>query len=138
MSDKILDLGSVEIMPNTIKAEYYSDLKAEIEKLGEGWEMSVYGISRYLMSMSKEFKIKEQIIGKYGYELISEIEIIADIANRSKTLIIEEDDDIKKFINGEYAIGHDGDGNDYKVNRNSSNVIDYNIEKSIFFVSRNK
>jgi hypothetical protein len=141
MSDEILDLGLFEIMPNTIKAEYYSDLEKEIEKLGEGWEMSVYAISKYLMSMSKELKIKEHIIGKYGYEFISQIEVIIDNDYGGKPLIIGDDEEIKKFMyedEDEYAIGYDGDGNDYEVIRGGSNVLHYEIEKGIYFVWRKK
>jgi hypothetical protein len=141
MRDEILDLGLFEIMPNTIKAEYYSDLKKEIEKLGEGWEMSVYAISKYLMSMSKELKIKEHIIGKYGYEFISQIEVIIDNDYGGKPLIIEDDEDIKKFMDEdekEDAIGWDQNGNDYEVSRFSSNVLHYEIEKGIYFIYRKK
>jgi hypothetical protein len=140
MRDEILDLGLFEIMPNTIKAEYYSDLKKEIEKLGEGWEMSVYAISKYLMSMSKELKIKEHIIGKYGYEFVSQIEVIIDndYGFGGKTLIIEEDEDIKKFINGEDATGYDEDGGDLEVRKGGSNVLDYKIEKGVYFIYRKK
>jgi hypothetical protein len=140
MRDKILDLGLVEIMSNTIKAEYYSDLKDEIEKLGEGWEMSVYAISKYLISMSKELKIKEHILGKYGYEFVSQIEVIIDndYGYGGKTLIIEEYEDIKKFINGEDAVGYDEDGGEHEVKRGGSNVLDYKIEKGIYFICRKK
>jgi hypothetical protein len=141
MSDKNLDLGLVEIMPNTIKVEYYSDLKKEIEKLDEGWEMSVYAISRYLMSMSKELKIREHIIGKYGYKFISQIEVIYDNDFGGKTLIIEDNEDIKKFMDEdekEDAIGWDENGNEYEVSRGSSNVLNYEIEKGIYFVYRKK
>jgi len=100
----------------------------------------VYAISKYLMSMSKELKIKEHIIGKYGYEFVSQIEVIIDndYGFGGKTLIIEEDEDIKKFINGEDAIGYDEDGGDLEVRKGGSNVLDYKIEKGIYFIYRKK
>ena len=138
MSDKNLDLGLIEIMPNTIKAEYYIDLKKEVEKLGEGWVLSKYEISRYLFSMSKELKIREHIMGKYSYELISQIEVIIDDDHRGKPYIIDDDDDIKNFINGEEAICYDEDGGENEVRKDSSRVVNYEIEKGRYFVYRNK
>jgi hypothetical protein len=138
MSDKNLDLGLIEIMPNTIKVEYYIDLKKEVEKLGEGWVLSKYEISRYLFSMTKELKIREYIMGKYSYELISQIEVIIDDDHRGKTYIIDDDDDIKNFINGEEAICYDEDGEENEVRKDSSRVIDYEIGKGRYFVYRKK
>jgi len=138
MSDKNLDLGLVEIMPNTIKAEYYIDLKKAVDQLGGGWELSKYEVSRYLSSMSKELKIREHIMGKYSYEFISQIEIIIDNDHRGKTYMIEDDEEIKNFINGEEAICYDEDGEENEVRKDSSRVLDYEIEKGRYYVCRKK
>jgi len=139
----ILDLGNIEIMSNNnpkISKDFYADFLKDVALIGDGWEVSKYSIASYLIKLSKEYNIQGNILGNYGYTLVSSIDgIMEDMDYRGgASFLIDDPEEIKTFLNGEYAYGLDRDGEEIEISRNSGKIIDWQEEKGIFFVVRKK
>jgi hypothetical protein len=136
MSDRNLNIGTFEIMPNTIQVDSLQDLYDEVNKLGDGWGVYSGKIAKYLIKTGKEFSIFGYILTNYEYSLVNLVECVYETDARFKSISTEEPKDIKDFENGEEVVMYDEDGREYEVSVNDSRIFDVKKEKASFYICR--
>ena len=136
MTNKNLNIGLFEIMPNSIKANSIDELKEEVSRLGNGWEVSKGGIANYISSMCKYLGICDYMKSYECGLTISISCVIIDNNGYSRYLMTDEPEEVKNYMDGEKAIMYDDDGEDYSI---SSSMVDHaDIVYESFYVCRPK
>ena len=136
-----VNFGIIEVMPNNndnINPEYYDKFLEDVASIsGEGWKVSDYKIAKYIIELGKSYNIWESIFDNYGYRFITEI--VADIDNNwggTKSFIIDDPQEIRAFLYGDYAIGYDSNWNKFEISKDSSALLNWEEQTGIYFIVR--
>lgn len=89
-------------------------------------------IRNYIVKLSK-LGIYNSISEKYSNNVTTEIEVIVDNDSRGLTIIIDDPDEINKFLVGEYGTGYDPNGEEHEINKENFNVLSWKREDSEYF-----
>jgi|688.fasta_scaffold1123396_2 hypothetical protein len=136
MTNKNLNIGLYEIMPNNIKANSLEELKNEVGKLGNGWEISKWNVANYISTMCKYLGICDYMKSYECGLTISISCVITDDNGYSRYVMTDEPEEIKNYMEGEEAIMYDNDGGDYNISRSMVDHDDIFYES--FYICRPK
>jgi hypothetical protein len=136
MSNKNLNLGIVEIMPKPIQIDSLDDLKNKVKEIGDGWRVSEWNVAKYISSMCKYLGICDYM-KSYEYVLTISVScVIIDDNGYSISVMTDELEEIKNYIDGGEAIMYDNDGEDYNISRS---MVDHDdIVYQSFYICRPK
>jgi hypothetical protein len=137
---KSLNIGLIEVLP---KEGSYSTYKEFLDTYSretpnsEGIRIANYNEAQYLLRDLGKLKIKEYI-KNYYYSIVTEIVCVIDPygIGGSRDLIIDDPEEIIKFQEGDTAYGYGNSGEQYEVERGSSQLLDWKEEESVFFLVR--
>jgi hypothetical protein len=116
---KTLSLGNIELIPIEPKKSYfhcYSELKDYLIKLGPEYKFTTEMINPYLRNEFHKLGIYRNFSRLYRVMVVSQIDVVTD---DNKFLIIDSEEDIDNFYNGEDALGFDEDGGEFDVHMDS-------------------
>jgi hypothetical protein len=136
---RTLKLGNIELMPIEREFSSYKEFLDWCDGLSDGWKKSNYKASKYIMSLGK-LHIFENIKNNYSVSLVSEIVLQVDddfgFSRDGLSVLIDDPIEIVKFLNGEDAAGIDKDSEGVVINKRDSDIIEWNAETSISFITR--
>ncbi len=137
---KSLNIGLIEVLPKKGSYDSYKEFLSDYSREtpnSEGIRIANYNEAQYLLRDLGKLKIKEYI-KNYYYSIVTEIVCVIDPFGIGgwRDLIIDDPEEIIKFQNGETAFGYDNSGEEYEVEKGSSQLINWNEEESVFFLVR--
>ena len=136
---RTLKLGNIELMPIEREFSSYKEFLDWCDGLSNEWSRSNYKSAKYIMSLSK-LKIFENLKNNYSVSLVSEIVLQVDddfgFSRNGLSVLIQDPIEVKKFLDGEDATGIDKDAEEVVIKRGDSDIIEWNAETSISFVTR--
>ena len=138
MTRNNLDIGLFEVMPNNIEANSIEELQDAVDRLGNGWTISDWSIKLYIDNMGHDLGVYDYIKDSYQYSFANGMECIIDNSSGSVSVMTDVPGDIRDFMQGEYIIMLDEDGEEYDVSKSDSNISDTRISTETSYVCRTK
>jgi len=136
---RTLRLGNIELMPIERKLTSYKEFLDWCDGLSDGWRKADYKSAKYIISL-KQLGIFEKIKNNYSVTLPTEIVLQVDddfgFSRDGLSVLIDDPIEIVKFLNGEDAAGIDKDSEEVVINKRDSDIIEWNAETSISFITR--
>jgi hypothetical protein len=136
---KTLRLGNIELMPIERKFSSYKEFLDWCDGLSDGWKKSDYKSAKYIISL-KNLGIFENIKNNYSVNLVSGIQLQVhddfEFSRDGLSVSIEDPIEIKNFIAGVDALGIDKDGEELVIKKGDDDIIDWQEEVSISFITR--
>lgn len=136
---RTLRLGNIELMPIEREFSSYKEFLDWCDGLSNEWSRSNYKSAKYIMSLSK-LKIFQNLKNNYSVSLVSEIVLQVEddfgFSRDGLSVLIDDPIEIVKFLDGEDATGIDKDGEEIVIKKGDDDILDWQEETSISFVTR--
>lgn len=123
--------NNITLIPNrdTVDIE---DINSFMEKIGIS-PKEYLKIRRYIIKGLDELGISSRIIEKYRNLVTTEITLILQGNYRGFEAVIDDPDEVAKFLVGEEAIAIDQNGAEHDVWKESSSVLDWTPYESDYY-----
>jgi hypothetical protein len=136
---RTLSLGNIELMPIERKFSSYKEFLDWCSELSDGWKKADYRSVKYIISL-KKLNIFYHIKNNYSVSLVSEIVLQVDddfgFSREGLSVLIDDPIEVVKFLNGEDATGIDKDEEKIVIKRGDDDILEWNAETHISFISR--
>ena len=130
---KDLNIGNNIILIPKKGIDDINDIKSFMKKIGIS-PKEYFGIRNYILKDLYKLGIYTNIQQKYSNKLCTYITVIIEgNYGRSFEAIIDNPDEIERFIVGEVAIAIDPNGEENEVWKEKDSVLDWNAEDSDYF-----